>query len=168
MSALTPSQAVARSVKRARKLADMNQQDLAERLTELGIPTTQSTIARLERGRRGISLDDAVALSIALNVSLSRLIGGQAVEDDEIAMSPKCVCEAELARLHVAGRFRMGWNPDLNWWKSKHEEAHDSERFERAQREGRLVKTETADDGTTTYTYAIEEHYHIIEGTDGE
>jgi transcriptional regulator with XRE-family HTH domain len=150
-SRLTPSQAVARSVKRARQLQNWNQQQLAHRLTELGLPTRQSTIARIETGKRGVSLDDAVALSVALDVPLVRLIAGQAVDDEQIALAPAEVFPAELARLHLVGSVHLGSPANLStWWKGHGEKAREEGWFERAKEAGR-VRTDTASDGTTTY-----------------
>jgi transcriptional regulator with XRE-family HTH domain len=153
---LTPTQAFARSVKRARQLHGINQQQLAERLTEVGVPTTQSTVARVETGKRGVSLDDALAFSIALDVPLVRLLGGQAVDDEMISLAPKWVYEAELARLHMVGDFYSDptaavWGKDLyGWWKGRSETDSDNAPFERARREGRLRSTTSAD-GVTVH-----------------
>ena len=103
MAKRTATEAFRWSVKTARKRRDWNQQQLAERLTELGVPTAQSTVARLEKGQRGVSLDEAVALGVALDVSLAHLIGGPAVEGDEIALTPTEVLSAELTRTWIAG-----------------------------------------------------------------
>jgi len=125
---------------------------LAERLTELGLPTRQSTVARIETGKRGVSLDDAVALSVALDVPLVRLIAGQAVDDEQIALAPARVYPADLARRHMIGSFFDGDSPKMlyGWWKGRAEQHEQDERFERARAEGRL-RTEVAPDGTTTW-----------------
>jgi transcriptional regulator with XRE-family HTH domain len=109
---LTPTQAVAQSVRYARRLRGWNQAVLAKRLTELGVPTAQSTIARVERGKRGVSLDDAVALAVALDVSLTHLIAGPASDDDKIVLTPTEVWEPDHVREWIRGNFSLGAGGD--------------------------------------------------------
>ncbi len=60
---------VAIRVKDLRKTRKWTQQDLANAMSARGYPTDRSTIVRLEKRNRGISVDDLVALAAALNVS---------------------------------------------------------------------------------------------------
>ena len=46
----------------ARRERGMTQVDLADHMAELGFPWTQPTVARVERGRRQLSLAEAHAL----------------------------------------------------------------------------------------------------------
>jgi hypothetical protein len=103
-----------------------------------------------------VSLDDALAFSIALDVPLVRLLGGQAVDDELIALTPKWIYQADLARLHMVGDFYSDptastWGKDLyGWWKGRSETESDNAPFERARREGRL-RTETDENGATVH-----------------
>ncbi len=60
---------VATRVKDLRKARKWTQQDLANAMSVRGYPTDRSTIVRLEKRNRGVSVDDLVALAAALNVS---------------------------------------------------------------------------------------------------
>ncbi len=60
---------VAKRVKELRKERKWKQQDLANAMTAKGYPTDRSTVVRLETRKRGISVDDLVAVAAALNVS---------------------------------------------------------------------------------------------------
>ncbi len=111
MPQLTPSEAFIRTVRAARNRRGWNQQQLAERLTELGVPTAQSTVARLEKGKRGVSLDDALALSVALDVSLMHMVAGAAVDYDEIAFAPAVVLDTEQARENIRGNLSLHTGP---------------------------------------------------------
>lgn len=56
------------NVKRIRSERGWTQAQLAERLAALNYPIGQPTLAKVEKGNRKISVDDAIALAIALNV----------------------------------------------------------------------------------------------------
>jgi transcriptional regulator with XRE-family HTH domain len=152
---LTPTQALAKSVKLGRQLLGLNQQELAERLTELGLPTRQSTVARLETGKRGVSLDDAVALSIALDMPLPSMIAGAAVDGCEITLAPKEVWPADLANANLRGDFSLnageiGWG---NYYRLDIRPREERERFvqewEELKRQGK-IRREVSEDGTVT------------------
>jgi transcriptional regulator with XRE-family HTH domain len=140
------------SVKKGRQLLDWNQQKLAERLTELGLPTRQSTIARIETGKRGVSLDDAVALSIALDIPLPNMIAGATADGSEITLAPREVWPADLANANLRGDFSLnageGWG---NYYRLDIRPREERERFirewEELRREGK-IRREVSDDGT--------------------
>jgi transcriptional regulator with XRE-family HTH domain len=152
---LTPTQAFARSVKKGRQLLDWNQQQLAERLTELGLPTRQSTVARIETGKRGVSLDDAVALSIALDIALPNMIAGAAADGCELTLAPKEVWPADLANANLRGDFslnagELGWG---NYYRLDLRSREDRERLRRQWEELRSqgkIRREVSEDGTVT------------------
>src|SRR6266516_3430242 len=67
----------AESVIARRNTRKWSQAELAERLTsQLGRPINQSTVARLEAGKRRIALDDALAIASALDVPLVSMLDG--------------------------------------------------------------------------------------------
>lgn len=53
----------------ARRSKDWTQQDLSEKLAEIGVRMDPTTINRLEKGSRGVSLDEAIAIAIVLRRS---------------------------------------------------------------------------------------------------
>jgi transcriptional regulator with XRE-family HTH domain len=70
------STVVGRQVRAAREMLQLSQADLARRLTDNGVRTHQATIARLERGERSISIDDAFAVFAVLGVEPQLLLSG--------------------------------------------------------------------------------------------
>jgi transcriptional regulator with XRE-family HTH domain len=151
---LTPTQAFALSVKKGRQLLDWNQQELADRLTELGLPTRQSTVARIETGKRGVSLEDAVALSIALDISLVNMIAGAAADGCEIALAPKEVWPADLANANLRGDFTLHTGPGWgNYHRLQVRPREDRIRFQQEwdelKRQGK-IRREVSEDGTIT------------------
>src|SRR6202035_6197156 len=69
-----PSQVLARQVRALRKRLDWTQEDLAWRLQELGTSMDQSMVARIENGKRAVSLDEMFVLAGALDVSPAALV----------------------------------------------------------------------------------------------
>ena len=69
LDGLTFTEVVARRVNQARRRQGWTQQDLAMALAEVGTPIHQSTIAKIERGSRGISVDEAFHLAAALGIA---------------------------------------------------------------------------------------------------
>ncbi len=65
---------VARNVRGVRQRRQLEQQQLSQRLSELGRPIPATALSRIEEGKRRVDVDDLVALAIALNVSPSRLL----------------------------------------------------------------------------------------------
>jgi transcriptional regulator with XRE-family HTH domain len=71
---ITFEQSVALRVRRLRERHGLSQQDLADKLASYGIALDRSAVARLERGRRGISLEEAMYLALAIDVAPVHLI----------------------------------------------------------------------------------------------
>jgi transcriptional regulator with XRE-family HTH domain len=64
-----PSEALATTVRVVRERRRWNQQELADRLAELGTKMDRATVARTESLARGISLDEAFTLCAALGIA---------------------------------------------------------------------------------------------------
>jgi transcriptional regulator with XRE-family HTH domain len=67
--AMRPGQIFAQQLRAVRERRRWNQQQLADRLAQLGEPMDRSTIAKIENGSRQVSLDEALRLAAALEVS---------------------------------------------------------------------------------------------------
>jgi transcriptional regulator with XRE-family HTH domain len=70
----SPSEAAAEELKRVRMRKGWNQQQLADRLYELGAPIDRATISKIETGDRRITLDEVFWFSYALGVTPTALI----------------------------------------------------------------------------------------------
>lgn len=77
-----------------RRRKGWRQEDLAVRAREAGLPWTRATIAAVESGRRGLGLDEAIRLQLALGQPLARLL----TEDlDEVDVTGHAMT-ADMAR----------------------------------------------------------------------
>lgn len=63
-----PSEAFAGQLTRLRQVRGWTTHELSDRLAELGMLVHPTAITKIEKGRRGISLDEAVAIAVAFNV----------------------------------------------------------------------------------------------------
>lgn len=71
----TTASRFARNVRARREVRGMSQGDLAQAVADQGHPSfRQQTIAEIESGNRQVKLDEAVALSRALGISLDSLM----------------------------------------------------------------------------------------------
>jgi transcriptional regulator with XRE-family HTH domain len=90
-------------MRETREKQRLTQQALAERVADLGVPIDRATIARIETGTRGVSLDDALLLAAALNVAPVHLF--TPMDDDApVAVAPKAEAPAHRVRDWVRGQ----------------------------------------------------------------
>jgi transcriptional regulator with XRE-family HTH domain len=84
-----PSRVFGRQVKEARRRLDrMTQAELGVRLRELGVSgMRQETVARLEKGTRRVTLDDALAVAVALGIQPVWLLSGY-MTDEPVRVVP--------------------------------------------------------------------------------
>lgn len=67
---MTPTEAVASRVRQLRRTRGWTAEELADRMTEVGIPWNQPVVSRLETGKReSISLAEVLALAYILDVA---------------------------------------------------------------------------------------------------
>lgn len=77
-----PEAIFARRVRQLREAAKIPQTKLAERLAERGVKIDPTSITRIEKGTRGIRLDEAVAIADVLGVPLEEtLLPGRSMID---------------------------------------------------------------------------------------
>jgi transcriptional regulator with XRE-family HTH domain len=95
MVAASPSKCFGRQLRTLRKQRNMSQEGLAQRVTEIGVPMGQSMVGRLENGTRTLSLDDAIALALAVGAPLMHLLS--VGRDERLALAPKVHVDAEQA-----------------------------------------------------------------------
>lgn len=91
-----------------RKRRGLSQRALSARLEELGHKIAPSGIAKIESddpaARRGVDVDDLVALAVALNVSPARLLLPDSAGDEEVALTPARSAPAWAAWAWAEGR----------------------------------------------------------------
>jgi transcriptional regulator with XRE-family HTH domain len=93
---------LARRVRQVRGRHGWSQERLAEQLESLGVRLHPTAIVKIERGTRGVSVDEALALAAALNVSPDVLLLPR--EDVKIALTPRLVASSDKIRRWFAGR----------------------------------------------------------------
>lgn len=104
LAAKTPTQILARQMKEVRTRRGWTQQDLADRLQDLGLNVDQSTIARIEKGQiKRVTLDDALAIAAALGVQPVQLMVPMKA-DNRVALAPNLIVEPSLARRWIRGQ----------------------------------------------------------------
>ena len=60
---------LARRVEQVRKARGLSQRDVAERLADLGVTMHQTAIAKIEKGDRRVTIEDALLLAFVLDVA---------------------------------------------------------------------------------------------------
>jgi len=72
--AILPKQLLAANVRAGRALLDLSQQDLAERMSALGLQWSRPTVSQVERASRAVSIDELFGLAHALEVDILMLL----------------------------------------------------------------------------------------------
>jgi transcriptional regulator with XRE-family HTH domain len=83
------SQVFGERLKATRQRRRWTQQELAERMTDAGVPMSKTTLVRIEQGKgeRGLSLDEALAFAVVIGASPTHLLTPAA--DETIALTDK-------------------------------------------------------------------------------
>ena len=112
----TFEQVTAHRVRYLRGRHGWSQQDLADKLANFGMPIDRAQIARLELGKRGISLDETMRLAFALSVAPVNLITDP--EDDAEPMAPIPGAEYSPAetRKWIIGKLPMIWQDPRSYF----------------------------------------------------
>ena len=107
-----PEALVAGKVRHLREGRGLSQGDLAERLG-----WKQETVSRLERGSRGISVDECVALAVALDTSPAHLLT-PLDPNQTMALTPNLVVEVTTARQWIGGQKPLPNQDGAAFWTS--------------------------------------------------
>jgi len=105
---------VAENVRTLRKERGLDLADVAERMAGLGRPLSLNGVSKVERGKRGVDVDDLVALALALNVSPLRLILTPDASDDRISLTPKVSVPKRDAWQWASGEYQLGLTEELD------------------------------------------------------
>lgn len=90
-------------LREARRHKEWTQQDLSEALAAMGVRLESTAINRLERGSRGVSLDEAFALAAALGTSPLFLLMPSDMST-VVELAPGLGVSAEIVRKWIQGR----------------------------------------------------------------
>jgi transcriptional regulator with XRE-family HTH domain len=97
-----PSQIAAGRIRDLRRKRPWTQQQLSDRLMELGLPMDRAAIAKVEAGQRGLPLDEAFAFALALDVAPVNLFLPLDL-DEAVTVAPKVTATSREARHWVRG-----------------------------------------------------------------
>ena len=78
----------------------MGQTELAQRVSDLGVPLRVNSISRLENGTRVADVPELLALAVALDVAPNRLLLTADANDEPVELTPN---------LSVAARWAWRW-----------------------------------------------------------
>jgi transcriptional regulator with XRE-family HTH domain len=81
-----PSQVFAQRLRERREGRGFTQTQLAQLVTEAGQPMSKVALLRIERGERGLLLDEALALAQVLHVAPAHLLSPE--DDEMVALTP--------------------------------------------------------------------------------
>lgn len=98
-----PSEVFRARLREARRLKGWTQRDLAAALAEVGMKLDASNVTRLERGTRGVTLDDVLAIAAALGVSPLHLFV-PLDNDERLDVTPGLTASAVDARAWIRGQ----------------------------------------------------------------
>lgn len=70
----------------ARRKAGISQNALARELSATGLPFHQPTVARIEAGERGVSLNEAAAIAAVLELSLQEMCRNEGETPDKASL----------------------------------------------------------------------------------
>jgi transcriptional regulator with XRE-family HTH domain len=79
----TPQEAARERIRELRQAHAWSQQDLADVLNDRGLPVDRATVARVELGERGLSLDETFLYALALGVAPVHLIVPTGTKDGD-------------------------------------------------------------------------------------
>jgi transcriptional regulator with XRE-family HTH domain len=75
-----PSEVFAKRLREMRKARGLSQAELAQLMTERGTPMNKAALLRIEKGERGLSLDEALAFAAVLNAAPAHLLSPRGEE----------------------------------------------------------------------------------------
>ncbi|MCB1258510.1 MAG: helix-turn-helix transcriptional regulator [Microthrixaceae bacterium] len=85
------SAVVGANVRRLRTGAGMTIRDVVQNLRDIQVPMSPSGVTDIEKGRRGVTVDQLTALAIVFNVSPATLLTPHPDDPDEETMLSACI-----------------------------------------------------------------------------
>src|SRR3954469_2213572 len=108
----TPDQTTRERIRQLRKRHDWTQQDLADALNRIGAQTDRAAVAKVELGKRGLSLDEMLQYALVLDVAPVHLI--VPIDDDERLMLGANFVDCTPAELRAWIRGERPFHPVQN------------------------------------------------------
>lgn len=102
-----PSTRVGQAVQELRKSQGLSAQSLSSRLEQLGHRIAQSSISKIEAGKRAVDVDDLVALAVALRTTPNRLLLGGRAGMESVALTPKVATTGQRAWSWANGEYPL-------------------------------------------------------------
>jgi transcriptional regulator with XRE-family HTH domain len=99
----TPAAIFAKQMAESRRRQGLTQAQLAEKVTSRGVPMARESVAKTETGVRGLTLNDAIAIAVALGVPLTTLMLPRESQAT-VALTPNFITSAQTARSWLRGR----------------------------------------------------------------
>lgn len=110
---------VAGNIEAIRRLRGLSQQQLADRMVEIGRPMLTSAVSKVEKRQRRVDPDDLVAFAVALHVNPSRLLLTGDGGEQAMPLAPALQVPAWVAWQWADGYAPLptlseedGWNAD--------------------------------------------------------
>ena len=100
-----PSKVFRDRMREVRRLKGWTQQRLADELELLGVKLDASAITRIEKGTRGVTLDDALAIAAALGVSPLHML--VSLDDNGTQLAPTLTVPTADARAWLRGQLPL-------------------------------------------------------------
>ena len=120
-----PSEVFREQLRTVRRFKGWTQQQLADALADVGVKLDATAITRLERGTRGVTLDDVIAIAAVLGVSPLHLFVPLGNGDSTLDIAPGLTAGAADVRAWIRGQLplRVGDDdslfylqaPDRDW-----------------------------------------------------
>jgi transcriptional regulator with XRE-family HTH domain len=95
----------AEGVREARQHAALSQEQVAEKMRELGFEMSQPVVGKIERGERKVTVGEAMALAEVLGVNVLSLVRGESV-----LRADKLLSRLRALRLETKQALRRYWS----------------------------------------------------------
>jgi transcriptional regulator with XRE-family HTH domain len=103
---LTPSELVSANLRALRQTARLSQNQVLQRLQQLGAPMDQGALSRKESAKRQITVDDLYRFAAILAVNPGVLLAPQQPKG-EVALTPSTIESNATIRSWIRGRRRL-------------------------------------------------------------
>ncbi|WP_431881547.1 helix-turn-helix domain-containing protein [Micromonospora chalcea] len=102
-----PSLRVGQSVAELRRARGLTTRALSDRLDEIGRRIPQSSLSKIEAGKRAVDVDDLVALAIALRTTPNRLLFGPRAGIEPVSLTPTYTTTGHRAWAWANGEYPL-------------------------------------------------------------